>query len=208
MTTETNDNTDTPTEDVSGLKSKNRELHGIIKNLEKQVAKLTDEVEEAADNARAESGTELDKANRRILKLEKDLESANTRAATSEKGLRDYKASNALTAAIASANVDSDHINMLTKAFRADIEFDETGEATIEGKSIEAYTKAFFSGSGKRYVRAADHDGGGATGSQGAQTAAFTKLPETGDEWTRFNSLPTVERNAYCDRFGAPQLKV
>lgn len=208
MTTETNGNTDTSTEDLSGLKNKNRELHGIIKGLEAQVAKLTDDVEEAAENARAESGSELDKAMRKITKLEKERDDANLRAEKSDKGLREFKASNALTSAIASANVDSDHIAMLTKAMRADIEFDDAGEPNIEGKSIEDYAKSFFSNAGKRYVRAADHDGGGATGSQGAQAQTWTKLPQTQAEWTQFNALDDAERNSVADRLGAPELKV
>jgi outer membrane murein-binding lipoprotein Lpp len=206
-TTDTTESVDTSTDDTSGLKSKNRELHGIIKSLEAKVAKLTDDVEEAADNARAETGSELDKANRRIQKLEKELGDATTRADKSDKGLREYKANSALATAIASANVDADDVGLLTKALRADIEYDETGEPMIDGKSIDAYTKSFFGGAGKRYVRAADHSGGGATGSEG-KSQAITKLPQTDEQWRTFNALPIPERNALADQFNAPSLKL
>jgi len=208
MTTETTDTTETSTEDASGLKNKNRELHGIIKSLEAKVAKLTDDVEEAADNARAETGTELDKANRQITKLTKERDEALTRADKSDKGLREFRASNALTTAIAAANVHSEDVALVSKALRADIEFDDNGEPTIEGKSIESYTKSFFASAGKKYVRAADHDGGGASGSDGSKATRWSKLPQTQAEWAEFNSLDTAERNAVADSLGAPQLKV
>jgi len=208
MTTETTDNTETSTEDASGLKNKNRELHGIIKKLEAQVSKLTDDVEEAADNARAETGTELDKANRQITKLTKERDEALTRADESDKGLREFRASNALTTAIAAANVHSEDVALVSKALRADVEFDDNGEPTIEGKSIESYTKSFFASAGKKYVRAADHDGGGASGSDGSKATRWSKLPQTQAEWAEFNSLDTAERNAVADGLGAPQLKV
>lgn len=208
MTTETTDNADTSTEDVSGLKNKNRELHSIIKDMEKKISKLTDDVEDAAENARAETGSELDKANRQITKLTKERDEALTRADKSDKGLREFRASNALTTAIAAANVHSEDVALVSKALRADIEFDDNGEPTIEGKSIESYTKSFFASAGKKYVRAADHDGGGASGSDGSKATRWSKLPQTQAEWAEFNSLDTAERNAVADSLGAPQLKV
>ena len=167
------------------------------------------DAEEAAETARTETGSELDKANRRIAKLEKERDDANARADKSDKGLRDYKASSALSEAIAKANVDAAHVGLLTKALRNDIEFDDAGDPTIEGKSITDYTKAFFANEGKSYVRAADHSGGGATGSDGAKPPKrWSKVPETGPEWAEFNNLPKEERNAICDQLGVPNLKV
>lgn len=207
MTTETNDSAETSIEDVSGLKTKNRELHGIIKKLEAQVSKLTDDVSEAAENAKAESGSELDKATRQITKLTKERDDALARATNSDKGLREYKASNALTSAIASANVDSDHVAMLTKAMRADIQFDDAGEPNIEGKSIEAYAKSFFSDAGKRYVRAADHNGGGASGSEGAKAPRMTKENFSYGEFAKIQLSNPEEANAIADAVGKPELK-
>ncbi len=208
--TEKTDNTDASTEDVSGLKNKNRELHGIIKDLEKKVAKLTDDVEDAAENARAETGTELDKALRKITKLEKERDDAVSRADKSDKGLRDYKASAALSAAIASANVDADDVAMLTKALRADIEFDESGEPVIEGKAIDAYAKSFFAGAGKKYVRVADHNGGGASGSGNSAAGSWSKAPETPDEvnkWMRWSVENKDEANALADSWKRADLR-
>lgn len=197
-------------EDVSGLKNKNRELHGIIKNLEAQVTKLTGDVEEAAENARADAGTEIDKANRRITKLEKERDEAVSRADKSDKGLRDYKASAALSAAIASANVDADDVAMLTKALRADIDFDESGEPTIEGKAIDAYAKSFFAGAGKKYVRVADHNGGGASGSGNAAASSWSKAPETHEEmhnWMKWSASNKEEANSLADSWRRADLR-
>lgn len=181
-----------------------KEKREALTRAEKAEADATD----AAETARAETGTELDKANRRISKLEKELGEAVTRADKSDKGLRDYKASAALSNAIASANVDADDVAMLTKAFRADIEFDDSGEPTIEGKPIDAYAKSYFAGAGKKYVRVADHNGGGASGSGNSEPVKISKVPETDAEWRAFNALDDVERNATADRLGVPQLKI
>lgn len=208
MSEQTNDTTDTSIEDVSGLKNKNRELHAKLKAAEARAEKAEEERDEAAESARADAGSELDKANRRITKLEKDLESANARAAESDKSLRDHKANGALATAIASANVDAEDVAMLTKALRADIDFDETGEPTIEGKSIATFAKSYFEGAGKKYVRAADHNGGGATGSEGAKPLRMTKENFNFTEFARIQLENPAEANAIADAVGRPNLKV
>lgn len=207
MSDQNNDTPDTSTEDTSGLKTKNAELLRKLKAAEARADKAEEERDEAAENAKADAGTELDKANRRITKLEKDLDAANTRATTAEKGLRDHKANGALATAIASANVDSDDVAMLTKALRADITFDDAGEPTIEGKSIEDYAKSYFSGAGKKYVRAADNNGGGASGSDNSKSARMTKETFNFSEFARIQLENPEEANAIADAVGRPELK-
>lgn len=210
MTTENTDNTDNLDEDVSGLKSKNADLLRKLKAAEARAEKAEEERDEATETAKADAGSELDKANRRIIKLEKDLSTANERADKSDKSLREYKATSALTSAIASANVDSKHVNMLTKALRADIEFDDEGEPTIEGKSIQDYAKSFFAKDGAEYVRAADHNGGGATGSGNSQARQFSKAPETPEElhkWMGWSANNKEEANALADEWKRADLR-
>lgn len=205
---ETNNNTDSSTEDVSGLKNKNAELHRKLKAAELRAEKAEQDAEDAAENAKAETGSELDKAKRAITKLTKDLDAANKRADASDNSLRDYKASSALATAIASANVDSDHVAMLTKALRADIQFDDAGEPVIEGKSIEDFAKSYFGGAGKKYVRVAEHGGGGATGSEGAKAARMTKENFNYSEFAMIQLKNPAEANAIADAVGKPELKI
>lgn len=183
-----------------------KEKRDALTRAEKAEADATD----AAETARAETGTELDKANRKIAKLEKERDDAVLRADKSDKGLRDYKASAALSNAIASANVDADDVAMLTKAFRADIEFDDNGEPTIEGKPIDAYTKSYFAGPGKKYVRVADHNGGGASGSGNSAASSWSKAPESGDElhrWMKWSAENKDEANALADTWKRADLR-
>lgn len=172
--------------------------------------KAEQDAQEAAEAARSETGSELDKANRLITKLTKERDDALSKATNSEKGLREYKASSALATAIASANVDADDVALLTKALKADIEFDDSGEPLIEGKSIDAYAKTFFSGAGKRYVRVADHSGGGATGSEGTKSGQWSKAPSTPDElegWMKFSLDNRDEATALANQWQRADLK-
>lgn len=181
---------------IQKLEAKNEELIGKLKTESAR-----------ADDAESASGTELEQAIKRAEKAEREAKAANERADTTAKGLREFKASNALTAAIASANVDSDHVAMLTKAMRADIQFDDAGEPNIEGKTIEAYAKSFFSDAGKRYVRAADHSGGGASGSEGSKAPRMTKENFSYGEFAKIQLSNPEEANAIADAVGKPELK-
>lgn len=181
---------------IQKLEAKNEELIGKLKSESAR-----------ADDLENASGSELEKAVKRAEKAERDLKVANERADKSDKGLRDFKASNALTNAIATANVNSDDVAMLTKALRGDIMFGDDGEPTIEGKSIEDYAKSFFSGPGKKYVRVADNDGGGATGGAKTTQPRMTKENFTYAGFAKIQLENEEEANAIADAIGRPELK-
>ena len=176
-------------EDVTGLKNKNADLIRQNKEYRERAERAEREKDEAAEDAANQNSTELEKMQKRAEKAEREAKAANERAEDNAKSLRDYKATNAITAALTSANVDNSHIAILTKALRADVEFDDAGEPLIGGKSIDAYTKSYFAKEGATYVRAADHNGGGASGSEGSKSGQWSKPPETPDElhnWMKY----------------------
>lgn len=196
-TTETN-------EDVSGLKNKNSDLIRQNKELKERAERAEREKEEAAEAAANQNSTELEKMQKRAEKAEREAKAANERADSNAKTLRDYKATNAINAAITAANVDNAHVALLTKALRADVEFDDAGEPTIGGKSIDAYAKSFFAKDGATYVRAADHNGGGASGSGITSATAWSKAPETPEElhnWMKFSASNREEANALANQW-------
>jgi len=192
---------------IAELEGENNSLKSEKTKLLNKNSELIDrekEHRERAEAVEANTGTELEKAQRLIKKLEKERDDAIARADSSTKSLRDYKAESALTAAIASANVDSKHIGMLTKAFRADLEFDESGEPAIGGKSIADFAKEYFAKDGLSYVRAADHNGGGATGSNGTK-ATEPRMTKENFNWTEFakwQQEAPEEANAFVDATG------
>jgi hypothetical protein len=155
----------------------------------------------------------LKTANDRADTAEKEaakVTAAEERATTAEAKLVDYRAENALNAALLANNVDPKHIPLLLKATKNDIKPDADGEPTINGKTIESWGKDFFSKDGLSYVRAADNNGGGATGNTSTATSktTLTKRPSTPAEWDELDALSDEDRNAFCDRINAPDLKV
>ncbi len=197
----------TDNEDVSGLKNKINELHGLIKSEKARADKAERDAQDAADTALSANSTELEKAVKRAEKAERDLKAASERADSTTKSLRDFKADNAITQAIASANVDAKHIGLLSKALRADVEFADDGEPLIGGKPIDAYAKSFFAKDGLAYVRASNNAGGLATGNDGTLAGRLSKAPETADEWNIFFKMPPAEANSLADQWNRPELK-
>lgn len=184
---------------IQKLEAKNEELIGKLKTESAR-----------ADDAESVTGTELEKAVKRAEKAERDFKAANERADTNAKSLREYKRDAAISAAIATANVDSHHVAILTKALRGDVEFDDMGEATIGGKAIDAYAKSFFAKEGASYVRVADHNGGNSTGSEGARASSFSKPPETPEElhnWMKFTNTNKDEAVALANTWGRADLR-
>ncbi len=158
--------------------------------------------EASIESANTATLSDLDKANKRAEKAERDLKAANDRADATAKTLRDFRADNAIQAAIAAANVDAKHVPLLVKAFRADTEFDDNNEPVINGKSIDAHSKAFFAKDGLSYVRAANNTGGLATGNDGSDASPLSKKPETADEWNAYMKLSDAERAALDKQHG------
>lgn len=189
-------------EDVSGLKNKNADLIRTNKELKERAERAERERDEAADNAASANSTELEKMQKRAEKAEREAKAANERADTNAKTLRDFRADNAINAAIAAANVDSKHILLLAKALRADVEFSDDGEPLIGGKTIDVHAKSFFAKDGLSYVRAANNTGGLATGNDGSDASPLIKKPETADEWNAYMKLSDAERAALDKQHG------
>lgn len=204
------DNIETTPEDVTGLKNKNADLLRQLKAEKARADKAEQDAQDAADNASTANASDLDKAIKRAEKAERDLKAANERADTNAKSLRDFRAENAITNAIATANVDSKHVALLSKALRADVEFSDDGEPMIQGKAIDAYARSFFAKDGLSYVRAANNNGGLATGNDGSKAGDFTKAPETAEEYNKFFQLTNTDKaaaNALAEQWGRADLK-
>jgi len=195
--------------DLTGLKNKVNELHALLKQEKARAEKAERDKEEAAEAATNANATELERMQKRAEKAERDLKAASERADASGKSLRDYKRDAAISTAIAAANVDSQHVAILTKALRGDVEFDDAGEPTIQGKPIDAYAKSFFAKEGASYVRASDNNGGGASGSDGSKARSWVKPPESPEElhnWMRFSVSNRDEAVALSKSWGRVDL--
>ena len=197
--------------ELEALTKNNQDLvkdkRAALTRAEKAEAAANDAASEAAEAARAESGSELDKANRRITKLEKDLGDATATAAQSTKSLRSYREEAAIANIIAANKVQPDDVRAVKAIIKMELDPDSE-EPSIGGLDLNSWGKTFFAKEGKRYISASDHNGGGASGSDGSKATRWSKLPQTQAEWAEFNSLDTAERNAVADSLGAPQLKV
>jgi hypothetical protein len=197
-------------EDLTGLKNKVSELHALLKQEKARAEKAEREKEEAAEAASNANSTELEKMQKRAEKAERDLKAAQERADANAKSLRDFRADNAINAALASANVDSKHVALLAKALRADVEFSDDGEPLISGKPVDAYAKSFFAKDGLSYVRAQNNSGGLATGNDGSGASTLMKAPETADEYNTFFKLTITDKaqaNALAEQWGRDDLK-
>lgn len=164
---------------------------------------------DAAETAKAESGTELQQAQSRITKLEKDLKNANDLATQSNKFLRDYKRDAEIATIITANKVNPDDARAVKAMLLMELD-SEGDEPTINGEALADYAKSYFAKEGLRYVMAADHNGGGATGNSSTATnkITLTKRPSTPAEWDELDRLSDEDRNAFCDRINAPDLKV
>lgn len=201
---ETNDTN----EDVTGLKNKIAELHGLIKAEKARADKAEREKDEAAETAASANSTELEKMHKRAEKAERDLDAANKRADASDKSLRATRADHAISKAISEANVDAKHVRAATAILKLDMNFDDEGNALIEGKSVPDFAKSYFAKDGLSYVRAADNSGGLSQGN-----TSTTKPPLMTKEtfnYTDFGNLMAsnpAEANALADQLGRPDLK-
>jgi hypothetical protein len=180
---------------IQKLEAKNDELIGKLKT----ESARAEELESA-------SGTELEKAVKRAEKAERDLKAANEVAEKSNKTLRDYKRDAAISNLITANKVNPDDARAVKAILM--MELDQDGdEPSIQGMSLDDYGKSFFAKEGKRYVQAADHSGGGATGSEGAKAPRMTKENFNFSEFAKIQLEDPAEANAIADAVGRPKLK-
>lgn len=196
---------------VAALEQKNFELVGTIKDLQKQVATLTQAAEDAKDEAAEAAGDELSKLQRQVTKLERERDQANERADKADGELRTVKVDNAVKAALVANNVRPElHIAVEAMLLRQ-VE-SEDGEFTISGKSIEDYTKTYFaSKEGQHFVSAPDSSGSGSTGAEVVKTGkTWKKAPQTNEEfhqWFEYGKNNPEQANKLADEWGKPELK-
>lgn len=197
-------------EDTSGLKAKNADLLKKLKAAEKRAEAAEAAKEDAAEEAKNASADDLTKAQTRITRLERDLEAANKRADSAESGLKTYKAETEIAKAIAANNVNSEDVRAVTALFKMDMEMDDDGNPTIEGKPLADYAKSYFAKDGLKYVRAADNSGGGALGNDGTKPSQYNikSAADITPELMKLATTNPAEYNAIVTNAGLSELKV
>lgn len=173
--------------------------------------KLQDDQEAAIEDAKAQTGTELDKALNEIKKLQKQVTDLTGERDTFASDLKTMRVDNEVKSAIAAANIRPELVPAVEALLLRNAKY-EDGQATIDGKSICDHAKRFFtSKEGSYFVRAPESSGSASTGNDGAVANNWTKAPVTSDEWNAFDRLANDDpglRNSLADKWGKPELKV
>lgn len=211
MTDKTNE-TDTPNDDVSGLKANNADLKSRLDKATKANKTLEDRLDqlEAAQNDAADTTkSEVEKAQ---AKLQREIDKLTTLNQKLNSTLATKTIDGAISAAIAKAGVLPEHVAMLTKALKADATMNDTGEAvTLDGTSFDDHLGSYFaSKEAKSYIAAPMNSGAGAAGST-AKGNTLQKAPETAEEWKAYFELTAsnpAEANAQAAIWGREDLKV
>lgn len=183
---------------IQKLEAKNEELIGKLKNESAR-----------ADDAESATGTELEKATKRADKAERDLKAAAERAEKSDKALRSFREEAAIANILTAHKVQADDYRAVKAILKLELDPD-TEEPTIGGKSLEDYAKGYFAKEGKKYTQAADHNGGGATGSEGSKAGSWSKAPETPDElhnWMKYSATNKDEATALANTWQRADLR-
>lgn len=137
--------------------------------------KLQDDQESAIEDAKAENGTELQKALNDIKKLNKQVETLTSERDTFATDLRTVRVDNEVAKAIASGNVRAELVPAVEALLLRQAQYQD-GVATIDGKSIIDHAKSFFSSKeGAFYVNAPASSGSNSTGTVGAKPQRMTK---------------------------------
>ncbi|MGA1849466.1 hypothetical protein VH570_01345 [Sphingobium sp. HT1-2] len=173
MTTETT-TTDTSTEDVSGLKSKNADLKRERDEFKRKLDAAQKLLDEAEDNAAA--GDELAKLQRDFNRLQSSFNDLTAERDTLASDLKTTRVDGAISAAIASGNVRPEMVEAVEAIMHRKAVY-EDGAATIDGKSIADFAKTYFAKDGSHFVRAADNAGADATGNNGAKSVDYSNKP-------------------------------
>jgi len=157
--------TETQTEDVSGLKANNADLKSRLKkeqdksrDLETRLDALEQSINDAADSTKTEIDREKARAARDIQRLTDANANLTSQLAT-------LKIDNVINEQIAKAGVLPHHAPILATFLRNGATM-ENGEAVVGGKPLTDHLTEFFSSeAAKHYVAAPANSGAGATGS-------------------------------------------
>ncbi|MBD8734894.1 hypothetical protein [Sphingomonas sp. CFBP 13706] len=211
MTDKTNE-TETPNDDVSGLKANNADLKSRLDKATKANKTLEDRLDqlEAAQNDAADTTkSEVEKAQ---AKLQREIDKLTTLNQKLNSTLATKTIDGAISAAIAKAGVLPEHVAMLTKALKADASMNDTGEAvTLDGTSFEDHLGSYFaSKEAKSYIAAPMNSGAGAAGSS-AKGSMFAGEPKTAEDFKKFEELAKTnpaEAQAYAKTWNWPTLDI
>jgi prefoldin subunit 5 len=173
-------------EAVAGLKRKNEELLGKIKDLKAKVPDVDVEklkadaaelrkMREAADKEKGEYKKLYESLQKKYTKLETDLEHVR-------KSKVELRRDIALDKVLRQHKVIPETADILAAALAPKISEVE-GEFVAEGKPLEDYVKDFVSSDvGKRFIEHGD-SGGGATGGSGKSEHDYAKYFKKGDDY-------------------------
>lgn len=194
------DTTDT-NEDVSGLKNKNSDLIRQNKELKERAERAEREKEEAAEIAANSNSTELEKMQKRAERAEKALETSQGEVADFKKQIRNGRRDTAISELITANKVNPDDARAVKAMLLMELDQDSE-EPTVGGQALADYAKSFFASEGKRYVQAADHNGGGASGSEGTKAPRMTKENWNWTEFAKIQSENPAEAQAIASAAG------
>lgn len=183
---------------VSGLKEKNRELLGKLKNANKgepkpeEIERLEAEIETLKEGKKA--------ADKTIKTLTTERDTHKTTAESESKAARKLTVDTALTSALLEANVGKQFLGTLKDSLSlkvTDVKVDgDTRTPMVGDKSLGDYVKAFASSDeGKHFVVAPANGGSGALGG---------KAPGSGKTMARtaFKSLAPTAQAAFMKEGG------
>ncbi|NML04277.1 hypothetical protein [Sphingomonas sp. G-3-2-10] len=191
--------------ELEKVKAKNREIVAEKQKAKQQAQAAQDAADEAAQQA-AERNGDID-----ALKSAhaKELQKLQAKYDALDSDLRTVRVDNEIARAIADGNVRPEMVRAVTAMMKAEVSY-EAGVATIDGKPISDHVAEYLGGKdGAHFVRPADNSGGGATGGSSATAQPpLIKRPSTPAEWAILDGMADADRNAFCDRIHAPDLKV
>lgn len=207
----TENNTETPNEDTSGLKSKNADLVRRLKAAEARAEAAELEAENALDTASTAAGDELSKLQRAYAKLEKQVTELTGERDGYKSDLRTTRVDGEIAKAIASSNVRPGLVPAVEALLLRQAEYDEDAKvATIKGKPILDYAKSYFaSEEGGEFVNNVNSSGSGSSGSTGStKPPRMTKENFNYTEFGRIQLENPNEANAIAESIGRPDLKI
>lgn len=208
QTNDTIDNTDTSTEDVTGLKKNNADLKRERDDAKRELRELRREKEDA-EKQREREDKDIEALERRLTREHADaLKTVTDERDALANDLKTVRIDNEIKTAITNGKVMPEWAELVESHLLRRVTY-EDGVATIEGKSIADAAKAYLkTPTGMKTVLAPESTGSGSTGNSGAVANTWTKAPVSNSEWDAFDALEPAVRNGLADQWNMPALKV
>ena len=196
---------------IAKLETKNSELI----DREKKAKTAADEAEEAreeADRLANEKSGDIEKIKAELQRQhQRDVKKLTDQLATKTAKLETLLIDNTINESLTANNVLPHFAPAVRAMLKAGAKMDEHGDVTVDGVAFADRLSEFYaSPDARHYVAAPVNNGGGAQGSA-AKASAWTKAPETADEYSRFMQESLADpstTNALADTWGRPDLKV